>query len=298
MKAYLTRFTIPSKATQEAALEQAVNNRTCYKNLYPFHVFPGWEGESLTFGPITVLYGGNGSGKSTLLNLIGDKVGLARRSPYNRAAFFRDFVELCRCQGAERVPQGSQVLTSDDVFDDLLDLRSLNDGIDLARGELLGEYRSLRESGFQLKSLEEYDQLKRVIAAKRKSGSAFVRQEVGVNIRGKSNGETSFHYFTNRITEGRLYLLDEPENSLSAAYQRELARFLEDSARFYRCQFIVATHSPFLLAMKGAVVYNLDESPIAPCPWQELPAVRAWYAFFRAHREELEAHGKGEGEWT
>ncbi len=168
--------------------------------------------------------------------------------------------------GAERVPQGSQVLTSDDVFDDLLDLRSLNDGIDLARRELLGEYRSLRESGFQLKSLEDYDQLKRVIAAKRKSGSAFVRQEVGVNVAGKSNGETSFRYFTSRITEGRLYLLDEPENSLSAAYQRELAKILEDSARFYRCQFIVATHSPFLLAMEGAVVYNLDESPIAPAP--------------------------------
>ena len=200
--------------------------------------------------------------------------------------------------GAERVPQGSQVLTSDDVFDDLLDLRSLNDGIDLARRELLGEYRSLRESGFQLKSLEDYDQLKRVIAAKRKSGSAFVRQEVGGQRGGKvQRGDLlpllyQPHHGGPPLPVGRAG--KQPVGGLPAG----AGQVLEDSARFYRCQFIVATHSPFLLAMEGAVVYNLDESPIAPCPWQELPAVRVWYAFFRAHREELEAHGKGEGEWT
>lgn len=297
MGVYLTSFTLPAQGEQQAVLSQAVNRRTCYSNYYPFQIFQNEEREKLTFGPITLLYGGNGSGKSTLLNLIGDKLGLERRSPYNRAAFFQDFVKLCQWEGARQVPLGSEVLTSDDVFDDLLDLRSLNDGIDLARGELLREYRDLREGDFQMKSLEEYDQLKRVVAAKRKSGSAFVRQEVGVNVRGKSNGETAFRYFTNQITEGRLYLLDEPENSLSVSYQRELAQFLEDSARFYRCQFVVATHSPFLLAMKGAEVYDLDQRPMTRRPWQELPAVQAWYAFFRDHRAELALEEKGGDPW-
>ncbi len=297
MNVYLTSFTLPSQGEQEDALAQAVNRRTCYSNYYPFQIFQSQEKEKLTFAPITLLYGSNGSGKSTLLNLIGDKLDLERRSPYNRAAFFRDFVKLCQCEGAQRVPLGSEVLTSDDVFDDLLDLRCLNDGIDLARGELLREYRALREGNFQMKSLDDYDQLKRVVAAKRKSGSAFVRQEVGVNVRGKSNGETAFRYFTNRITESRLYLLDEPENSLSVSYQRELAKFLEDSARFYRCQFVVATHSPFLLAMKGAAVYDLDQSPLAQRPWQKLPAVQAWYAFFRDHRAELALEEEGGDPW-
>lgn len=298
MHTYLTSFTLPDQGSRELALEQAVNRRTCYTNFYPFFAFSNWEEATLTFEPITVLYGGNGSGKSTLLNLIGDKLGLERRSVYNRAVFFPDFVKLCRCKVAGRVPLGSQVLTSDDVFDDLLDLRSLNEGIDLARWEVLREYRDLRQSDFQLRSLEDYDQLKKVVAAKRKSGSAFVRQEVGGNVRGKSNGETAFRYFTNQITESRLYLLDEPENSLSAAYQRELAKFLEDSARFYRCQFVVATHSPFLLALKGAAVYDLEgETPVRR-PWQTLPAVRDWYAFFRDHREELEAGGEGGEPWT
>lgn len=290
MKTYLHTFTLPGRGRQETVLQEAVNNRTCYPNYYPFFLFDSWEEETLTMEPITILYGGNGSGKTTLLNLIGDKLGLERRSAYNQAAFFQHFVDLCRWSGVGDLPTGSAVLTSDDVFDDLLDLRTLNNGIDLARRDLLREYRDLRESSFQMRSLDDYDQLKRVVAAKRKSGSAFVRQEVGREVRGRSNGETALRYFTNRITEGRLYLLDEPENSLSPAYQQELAGFLEDSARFYRCQFVLATHSPFLLALKGAAVYDLDQRPICRRPWQSLPAVRMWYDFFQAHREELEGN--------
>ena len=90
------------------------------------------------------------------------------------------------------------------------------------------------------------------------------------------------------MTEGRLYLLDEPENSLSADYQQALARFLEDSARFYHCQLVIATHSPFLLALKGAAVYDLDAQPPCRRPWRELPAMQTWAAFFRAHQGEWE----------
>ena len=186
------------------------------------------------------------------------------------------------------MPAGSAVLISDDVFDDLLDLRSLNEGIDLDRQALLREYKDLRSQGFQLRSLDDYGHLKKVISAQRNTGSAFVRQELGGELRGKSNGETALAYFTSRVTEGRLYLLDEPENSLSADYQQALARFLEDSARFYRCQLVIATHSPFLLALKGAAVYDLDAQPPCRRPWRELPAMQTWAAFFRAHQGEWE----------
>lgn len=78
-----------------------------------------------------------------------------------------------------------------------------------------------------------------------------------------------------------------PENSLSAEYQQELCGFLEDSARFYNCQFIIATHSPFLLAMRGARVYDLDSRPVAVRRWTELENVRRYYEFFKAHEEEF-----------
>ena len=104
----------------------------------------------------------------------------------------------------------------------------------------------------------------------------------------KSNGESAFGYFTHKIKENALYLLDEPENSLSAALQARLAQFLSDSARFYGCQFIISTHSPFLLSMRGAKIYDLDASPAAVRRWSELENVRAYYELFVQRQEEFD----------
>ena len=103
----------------------------------------------------------------------------------------------------------------------------------------------------------------------------------------QSNGESAFYYFTHKIGENGLYLLDEPENSLSPEKQRELVKFMEDSARFFGCQFIIATHSPFLLSMRGAKIYDLSGDPVRVCRWTELEHVRTYYDFFREHEAEF-----------
>ena len=74
----------------------------------------------------------------------------------------------------------------------------------------------------------------------------------------------------------------------NARRQLELAQFLHDSARFYNCQFIIATHSPFLLAMPGARVYDLDAEPVTTRKWTELENVKATWEFFQRHRNEFE----------
>ncbi len=68
----------------------------------------------------------------------------------------------------------------------------------------------------------------------------------------------------------------------------ELAQFMEDSARFFGCQFVISTHSPFLLALREAKIYDLDGDPVRVRRWTELPAVRTYYDFFDAHRREFE----------
>ena len=88
--------------------------------------------------------------------------------------------------------------------------------------------------------------------------------------------------------KAELYLLDEPENSLSPERQQELVRFIEDSARFFGCQFVIATHSPFLLAVRNARIYDMDEEPVDVKRWTQLPNVRAYYDFFKKHKEEFE----------
>ena len=84
-----------------------------------------------------------------------------------------------------------------------------------------------------------------------------------------------------------MYLLDEPENSLSPRRQLELVRFIEDSTRYLGCQFVISTHSPFLLAMKGAKIYDLDEDIVDVKKWTELENVRIYYEFFRRHYNEF-----------
>jgi len=56
---------------------------------------------------------------------------------------------------------------------------------------------------------------------------------------------------------------------------------LEDSARFYGCQFIISTHSPFLLAMKGAKIYDLDSRPVTVKKWTDIENVRIYHDFFK-----------------
>lgn len=107
-------------------------------------------------------------------------------------------------------------------------------------------------------------------------------------MREHSNGESAFLYFSEKIQEQGLYLLDEPENSLSPLRQQELLRFLEDSARFFGCQFIISTHSPFLLSMRGARIYDLDEEPADVKRWTQLSGVRVYFDFFKRHEGEFE----------
>ena len=259
--------------------------KTCYDTYYPFQILSKHQFRRIDFEPMTILYGGNGSGKTTALNVIGEKLGLHRDSLYNRSSFFEDYIQMCDMKLERRIPKDSAIITSDDVFDFMLNLRSINEGIDRKREELFEEYLQAKYNHFQMKSLDDYEQLKKVNAARSSTQSKYIRKTLSDNVREHSNGESAFLYFSEKIKENGLYLLDEPENSLSPAKQQELLRFLEDSVRFFGCQFIIATHSPFLLSMRGAKIYDLDEEIVDVKRWSELENVRAYYEFFKKHEE-------------
>lgn len=283
---YLTQFTFP---TGEQEFDFFLGEkRTCYDSFYPFQILSRRKLRMLDFEPVTILYGGNGSGKTTALNVIGETLGLKRDTLYNRSNFFERYTGLCSYETGEPVPDGSRIITSDDVFDFMLNLRSLNEGIDSRRENMFEEYLENKYARFQMRSLEDYEQLKKVVQARSKTQSRYVRANLMDNVREHSNGESAFLYFTEKIQENGLYLLDEPENSLSPERQQELLRFLEDSARFFGCQFIIATHSPFLLSMRGARIYDLDEDPVDVKRWTRLGNVRAYFDFFKRHEGEFE----------
>ena len=287
---YLSQFVFPDADEEFDYLLKKVK-MTCYDTYYPFKILSEHGMKALNFEPVTILYGGNGSGKSTALNVMAEKLNMERDTLYNRSNFFEDYTALCYYVAERGLPKESRIIRSDDVFDFMLNLRTLNEGIDRTREDLLEEYRRLtdpRGPRFQLHSLEDYDELKKVTAARRKTTSSYVRDNLGSNIRERSNGESALLYFTNKIQENGLYLLDEPENSLSPEKQLELVGFLEDSARFFGCQFVIATHSPFFLAMREAKIYDLSGEKAKVRKWTELGNVRTYYEFFKGHEKEFE----------
>lgn len=285
---YLSRFILPSLSARERFIND--QRRTCYSTYYPFDLFPVQEVEPFTFEPITILCGGNGCGKSTVLNLIAEKLGMAHRTVYNRSAFFDDYLRMCECEtrGEPSAIQNGRFIASDDVFDYLLNIRMLNNGIDHKREDLFDEYTSARHAQYRFRGMEDYDELKRFVDSRRRTQSRYVNDRLMQNVRERSNGESALGFFVESIGENALYLLDEPENSLSAEKQLELAQHLTDSARFFGCQFVIATHSPFLLATKGAKLYNMDAQPPAPDRWTHLPNMRAYFDFFMAHRSDFD----------
>ena len=296
---YLKSFTLASEQQElEFLLHSPLFDMSCHNQMtaYPFKLFPFKGLRRLEFAPVTIIYGGNGSGKSTLLNIIAEKLELHRSAPFNESHLMEHYLRFCKFEmydGTGTPPPESEIITSDGVFDFMLDVRAINRGVDRRRDELFDEYRETiddcRYNGYQMRSLDDYDELKRRNEARRSSKSQYVTRRLGVvEQETKSNGENAFGYFTSKIKENALYLLDEPENSLSATLQARLSEFLTDSARFYNCQFIISTHSPFLLSMKDAKIYDLDAAPARVRRWSELENVRAYFELFDEKRQDFE----------
>lgn len=282
---YLNNFIFPSETIEYKFVLS--EKRSCYDSFYPFQVLSKNEFRRIDFERITILYGGNGSGKSTALNVIGEKLNLKRDSIYNKSSFYIDYVDFCEYKAQDYIPSHSRIITSDDVFDYMLNIRNINEGIDDKREDLFKEYLDNKYSSFKMNSLDDYHQLMKVNESRCKTQSKYVRHNLMDNIREYSNGENAYRYFISKIEENGLYILDEPENSLSPKRQIELVKFIEESARYLGCQFIIATHSPFILSIKGAKIYDLDQHPVEVSKWTELENVREYYNFFKEHNDEF-----------
>ena len=212
---YLSQFSFPDiEEEYDFLMAQA---RTCYDSYYPFQIISKHRLRMLDFEPVTFLYGGNGSGKTTVLNCIAEKLRLNRDTRFNRTDFFEDYTRMCSYTADYGIPAESRIITSDDVFDFILNMRAINDGIDEKREELFEEYLDAKYSDFRMKSLEDYDRLKKVNMARRKTQSRYVRNNLMDNAREHSNGESAFLYFSEKIKEDGLYLLDEPIGGVDPA---------------------------------------------------------------------------------
>ena len=294
---YLETFKLPTVEKEEALIEARMReNDSGYgyiDNIYPCDLFPGKQLSEIGFSRITIFCGGNGSGKSTLLNLIAAKLGLNRVAPFNSGELFDAYAQCCRYEtGTDdegfptRIPNGSRIITSDDVFDYMLAVRSNNEEIADTVEQGKTEYARIKfGENVVLHGMDDYEALRLQVQARRKTLSRrmFLREHAGTEVRLNSNGETALEYFEEKLKNDTLYCLDEPENSMSPKTQLAFKQLLEKMARYCGCQFVIATHSPFLLALSGARVYDLDASPVSIKNWWELENAQTYYRFFQQH---------------
>lgn len=226
---YLKKFELPNRDREENMLMN--DCRTYIQGVYPFNIFPNKELQDISFAPITIFYGGNGSGKSTLLNVIAEKIKATRNNPFVGGERFESYLRLCQCEMTNNIPYEIKTISSDDIFDYVLNIRRINHGLynrrsEVAKEYITGKYRSASE-------ITDYQEMVDAVDARRKTMSRFIRDKVIVkDIQEQSNGESALMYFASYITDNGLYILDEPENSMSASMQIKLAKFIEDSARF------------------------------------------------------------------
>ncbi len=282
---YLKTFTLLDDI-QEHNIVCYEEIRKIFNNYYPLHLFSNKSFKYIDFDKITIFYGGNGSGKTTLINIISEKLNASRKSSIDKGSYFDLYVKHCDYEMSFDGPTEIKLITSDDVFDYLLNIRSINANVNRQK-KLSKEYLDYKfnKNG---NSFDNYDELKTSCETKRKSMSKFVRERLGNNnIMEWSNGESALMFWEREIEENSIYILDEPENSLSAENQLKLKKFIEDSVRFYNCQFIISTHSPFLLKLMDAKIYDLDQIPVTTKDWTELPNVLVYYNFFKKHEDEF-----------
>lgn len=257
---------------------------------YPFHIFLEKEFFNIEFAPITIFYGDNGSGKSTLLNIITetintDKKVIDRRKPLVKSDYFDMYIAKCKYYLENNIPLGSKIIFSEDIFENILSKRIENKEKNNKRQELEKQYMQYKYNPINYSSLED---LSISVETRNKTQSKFIKSRIEENAREFSNGQTSLEFFDKELKENSLYLLDEPENSLSPKFQIELIQLISELSRFFKCQFVIATHSPFLLSIPNAKIYDLDSIPVITKNWYELENMKIYYNFFKENKDKFE----------
>lgn len=281
---YLKEFNLLSEDFENGIL---INERRNYfHNQYPFRIFPDKKLEKMDFANITILYGGNGSGKSTILNIVAEKLN-AKGLNLTGGEMFQTYVDYCKYETSLEIPDEIKIIKSDDVFDYIYNVKRINNRGFNRREALLKEYFECKKTS--IRDINDYQSIKNEVDAKRLGPSDFIRgRMLNKDVLEQSNGESALMYFISEIKDNGVYLLDEPENSMSASMQLKLTKFLEESARFFNCQFIIATHSPFILEMDGASIYDLDSVPVSMKNWWELENMKIYYNFFKDNHEKFD----------
>ncbi|MBN1381819.1 MAG: AAA family ATPase [Deltaproteobacteria bacterium] len=219
------------------------------KDFYPFNLAVLQKTKHLAFKtPVTLFVGENGSGKSTLLQAISYACGIHIWQEADRVRFNANYYE-----------------------DRLCDYLS----VEWSDGRILGSF-------FGSDVFRHFRQLVDEWAAADPGQLDFFG---GKSLMTQSHGESLMSFFRSRYRIKGLYLLDEPETALSPGNQLKLLEFMTEVSDGGGAQFIIATHSPIIMACPHALIYDFDQHPVRPVEYEETEHYRIYKKFFQDRRK-------------
>jgi predicted ATPase len=213
------------------------------KDRYPFHLPIFHRTEVVSFSrPITLFVGENGTGKSTLIQALCRKCGI------------HIWQETARTRAA--------VNPYERAFSDYL-------SVTWTGGRVPGSY-------FGSDTFRHFSEILDEWAAADPGQLAYFG---GASLLTQSHGQSLMSFFRSRYRITGLYMMDEPETALSPRSQLELLALLQELAEGGHAQFIIATHSPLLLACPRALIYSFDGETIGTIRYEETEHYRIYKDF-------------------
>jgi predicted ATPase len=222
---------------------------------------------------VTFFVGENGSGKSTVL----EAIAAAARLPAvgsddvvadGTLAAQRELADALQLVWSRRTRRGF-FLRAEDFF-------GFTKRLAIMRAELLA-----RMAEIEVEYAERSAYAKGLASGPVRASLGALESRYGVDLDANSHGQSFLHLFRSRFVPGGLYLLDEPEAPLSPQSQLGLMAMMADMVA-EDAQFVIATHSPILLAYPGARIVSFDEIPVRAVEYAELEGVRLVRDFLAA----------------
>ncbi len=235
-------------------IRQVTLRRTKYptNKKYPFNLKFLHETETMVFRtPVTFFVGENGTGKSTMLKAICLSCG----------------IHIWEDKGQRRY----EVNPYEEQLHKFIEVEWID-------GPVPGSFFASQIFQDFAKSLDEW-----AVATPK-----ILDYFGGSSLMSQSHGQSLMSYFKARYHIKGIYFMDEPETSLSPNSQLELLRIIRRFSKDGHAQFIIATHSPILLACPHATIYSFDHTPISSIRYEETEHFRTYYDFMNNRRKYLD----------
>lgn len=249
---------------------------------YPFSIpaIAALLGTELRFpSEVTILVGENGCGKSTLLEALACAAGSVTVG--SEAAERDRSLDHVRPL-AEHLRLIWNVKTRRGFFMRAEDFFGYTRRLHMAREEMEAEVRRIQAD-------RRLTRTQRDLALQpygRELGD--LRRRYGTGLDARSHGESFLALFQNRFVPGGLYLLDEPEAPLSPIRQLALLALIQECSAQRDAQFIIATHSPVIMAIPGATLYALGAGGLTPITYEQSEHVQFLRDFLNQPQHYLE----------